>query len=151
MMTETIPSDVSAAVAALTSMSQARLQREWQRVYKSAAPAAYTSDLLIRGIAHRLQEQAMGVLPLATRRELDRLAGLEGEKAKARAKGAQANRQALRPGVRLVRRWQGKSYAVLVAEKGFLFEDRAYGSLSMIAREITGTRWSGPRFFGIGA
>ncbi len=55
----------------------------------------------------------------------------------------------LTPGARLIREWQGRTIAVLVTEDGFLFEERAYRSLSQIARLVTGAHWSGPRFFGI--
>ena len=55
----------------------------------------------------------------------------------------------LTPGARLIREWQGRTIAVLVTEQGFLWEERAYGSLSQIAREVTGAHWSGPRFFGL--
>lgn len=57
----------------------------------------------------------------------------------------------LRPGNQLVRRWRGTTYSVDVTRDGFLFQERRYASLSTIATEITGTRWSGPRFFGLKA
>lgn len=53
------------------------------------------------------------------------------------------------PGSRLVREWQGKTYEVTILEKGYRWQDRQYRSLSRIAQEITGTKWSGPRFFGL--
>lgn len=55
----------------------------------------------------------------------------------------------LKPGTRLLRAWQGKTYTVTVADPGFVYEGKTYGSLSVIAREITGTPWSGPAFFGL--
>ncbi|QNN68766.1 DUF2924 domain-containing protein [Thermomonas carbonis] len=55
----------------------------------------------------------------------------------------------LKPGTRLLRAWQGKTYTVTVADPGFVYEGKTYGSLSVIAREITGTPWSGPVFFGL--
>ena len=55
----------------------------------------------------------------------------------------------LRPGVKLIRVWKGVSHHVLVTEDGFLWQDRSWRSLSVIAREITGTPWSGPVFFGL--
>ena len=54
-----------------------------------------------------------------------------------------------KPGTRLVRQWRGRTYHVAVMDEGFLFEDRRYSSLSQIAQVITGTKWSGPRFFGL--
>ena len=55
----------------------------------------------------------------------------------------------LKPGTRLLRTWQGRTYTVLVADPGFLYEGKTYNSLSVLAREITGTPWSGPVFFGL--
>jgi hypothetical protein len=55
----------------------------------------------------------------------------------------------LKPGTRLLRAWQGKTYTVTVADPGFIYEGKTYGSLSVVAREITGTPWSGPAFFGL--
>ncbi len=55
----------------------------------------------------------------------------------------------LKPGAKLIREWGGKTHCVIVLENGFDFEGRRYSSLSRIAREITGARWSGPRFFGL--
>jgi hypothetical protein len=55
----------------------------------------------------------------------------------------------LKPGTRLLRAWQGKTYTVTVADPGFLYEGKTYASLSVIARKITGTPWSGPAFFGL--
>jgi len=54
-----------------------------------------------------------------------------------------------RPGTRLVREWQGRVHEVVVLDEGFLWSGKRHGSLSEIARAITGTRWSGPRFFGL--
>ena len=55
----------------------------------------------------------------------------------------------LKPGARLVRAWGGEIHEILVVEDGFLWRGKTWSSLSAIAREMTGTRWSGPRFFGI--
>jgi hypothetical protein len=55
----------------------------------------------------------------------------------------------LKPGTRLLRAWRGQTYTVTVADPGFIYEGQTYNSLSVIAREITGTPWSGPAFFGL--
>jgi hypothetical protein len=127
------------AVGSLRRLSRQRLKERWRDLYKAAPPAAYTPDLLARGIAWRLQEKALGGLTSAARRllrtdECNRSA---------------AARPALRPGNRLIRRWRGRTYVVEVTEKGFSYDNARYGSLSEIARTITGTRWSGPKFFGL--
>ena len=131
-------------ISALASLPPGALRREWQRVLKAPAPAI-TPDLLRRGIAYRLQEVAGGGLTTAASRELDQLA-------KRIARGdtpLPATAVRLRPGTRLLRTWKCKTYTVLVGDNGFIFDDRIFPSLSPIAREITGTPWSGPRFFGL--
>jgi hypothetical protein len=127
----------------LHTMSFAQLKDEWRRVCRSASPASYTADLLRRGIAYRIQENAYGGLSGEIRRELDSLTTL------GKSRSGQSPPLQLRPGNRLVRRWRGTTYSVDVISDGFMFRDRRYASLSTIATEITGTRWSGPRFFGL--
>jgi hypothetical protein len=95
-------------------------------------------------LAQRLQERRYGGLPAVVRRELARIAAGEQPIGVRRP-----TKKSIRPGTRLVREWQGRPVAVLVLEEGFLWEDRRYRSLSEIAREVTGVRWSGPRFFGL--
>lgn len=131
-------------IAELAAMPPALLRREWQRVLKDPAPAI-TPDLLRRGIAYRLQEAASGGLTTVASRELDQLF-------RRIARGdtpLPASAVRLRPGTRLLRTWQDKTYTVLVGDNGFIFDNRLFPSLSPIAREITGTAWSGPRFFGL--
>lgn len=128
-------------LSALATMSPAQLRGEWLRVHKAPAPAL-TPDLLRRGLAYRLQEQAWGGLRPAIKRELERL-------------GAQLDRTEpvavaslhIKPGTRLVRDWGGTSHHVLVEQGGFSYREQRYRSLSEIAWTITGTKWSGPRFF----
>ena len=132
------------ALGRVQALALPELRAEWRRVHKSAPPAAFTADLLIRGITYRMQEQSFGKLPIEFRRELDQLAGMGAKTVRpGKKKGP------LRTGSRLVRRWRGISYSVAVLDGGFEYRDKSYRSLSEIAREITGTRWSGPRFFGV--
>jgi hypothetical protein len=133
---------VAERLTALGSMSRDALGAEWQRVWRARPPVAATPDLLVRGIAWKLQEQAHGTLSRATRNELVRIARREGS-------DTQQSTMRIKAGTRLVRGWRGVTHAVLVTEDGFLFEDRTYRSLTAIAYEITGTRWSGPGFFGL--
>ncbi len=141
------------ALAALATMSPAQLRAEWRRVCQTPPPARLTTDLLRRGIAYRLQERVHGGLPGSYARELDRMVKRRLADAPrahgARATGSNRDEPRLRPGTRLVRAWQGRTYHVLVAEHGFVMDDREYPSLSSIAEAITGAHWSGPRFFGI--
>lgn len=131
-------------ISALALLPPASLRREWQRVLKVPAPAS-TPDLLRRGISYRLQEAAGGGLTTAASRELEQLS-------RRIARGdtpLPASAVRLRPGTRLLRTWQDKTYTVMVGDNGFIFDNRLFTSLSPIARLITGTAWSGPRFFGL--
>jgi len=129
---------------ALDAMSPSQLRAEWRRVYRTAPPRL-TPDLLVRGIAYRLQERSHGGLPVSVARELDRAAKrlLRGD-----SLGAKTETR-LKPGTRLVRYWNGTTYSVLVGETGFVMDGRSFTSLSHVAEAITGTHWSGPRFFGV--
>ena len=137
---------LTAELAALATMSPAQLRAEWGRVYR-VSPPGLTSDLLMRGIAYRLQERRHGGLTGPTVRELERLA-----KGPARGDAAVTVRERqLKPGTRLVRQWRDRTHVVLVTHDGFVFDDRRFVSLSQIAKAITGAHWSGPRFFGVKA
>lgn len=117
-------------LAALTTMPAAELRMEWERVYNSPAPNI-SDELLRHGIAYRMQG---GLSRAAT----DALRG-----------SGKAPRQALKPGTQLVRSWNGRTIAVTVEDNGFLYDGQRLASLSAIARLVTGTSWSGPRFFGL--
>ena len=133
---------LDAKLARLGTLTPAELRAEWLRLHGAAAPRV-SNDLLTRGIAWRLQEKALGGLPPSIARALKRLT------AGGDSGAALVAPDELRPGTRLLRQWQGRSISVEVVEGGFLFEGRCYRSLSQIAREVTGTSWSGPRFFGL--
>ena len=131
-------------LAALAAMSPAEVQANWIRTFRTTPPAV-GHRLLALAIAHRWQEQALGGLSSRHKRELARL----GERfAKTGEIDADAGSM-LKVGTRLVREWHGQVHQVLICERGYEYRDRSYGSLSQIAREITGTSWSGPRFFGL--
>ena len=132
-------------LTALATMSPAQLRSEWRRVYR-ASPPPLTPDLLLRGIAYRLQERVYGGIPPKTVKAIRRLA----EQA-ARTAADPVARVQVRPGTRLVRSWNGMTYSVLVTDDGFMLGARRFASLSHVARAITGAHWSGPRFFGVKA
>ena len=135
---------ITEQLAALATMSPAQLRAEWRRVYR-ASPPKLTPDLLLRGIAYRLQERSQGGLPAGVARELERTT-----KRLLRGDGlAPKHETRLKPGTRLVRHWNGTAYSVLVSEDGFLMGGRSFTSLSHVAEAITGAHWSGPRFFGV--
>jgi len=132
-------------LAALAAMSSAQLRTEWQRVMRTEPPA-FSPDLIHRALAYRVQERRHGSLSPGVRREIDRL-----RRQVEKTGTLSGSRITLMPGTRLSRDWHGRTHHILVMEEGFLFEERRYSSLSQIASAITGTHWSGPRFFGLHA
>src|SRR5277367_5437599 len=102
-------------------------------------------ELLVRAVAHRMQELALGGLRPEPRRQLLRIA----QQFKETGKAAIRARSELKPGTRLMREWQGRTYDVLVLDDGFSWRNTHYRSLSALARKITSTAWSGPLFFGL--
>jgi len=129
----------------LAALSKSDLQKLWPQVYSSPVPSGIGRDLLMRFIAYRIQEQVYGGLPTSTRRRVRELYRLF-----QRNPGASLpNTPDIKPGTRLVRQWKGKTHIVTVDPNGFDYNGQCYSSMSEIARLITGTRWSGPLFFGI--
>lgn len=136
---------VAARLQALETMDYSDLRREWRRLYRAHPPMRVTRDLLRLGISWKIQERAYGGHSAATKRRLADLA-----KTLERDGDVTRNRVArLKPGARLVREWRGESHTVIVREDGFEWKGKVWRSLSVIAREITGVHWSGPRFFGM--
>lgn len=132
-------------LAVLAQSPIAVLRARWRGEFRCDPPAAFGPDLLRRSLAYKLQEDAYGGLSTATRRELDRLAAAIEKNPSARL----ALPRRIRPGCVLVRDWKGKSHRITVLARGYHYDDSTYQSLSEIARAITGTRWNGPRFFGL--
>lgn len=128
----------------LQHLGREELQNRWAKSFGCPAPVRVRRDLLRRVIAYRLQEQAYGGLRPATLRQLRRIVeGLKGGNTLAPVATV------LRPGAKLMREWNGDTHVVDVTPDGFTWRGKVYRSLSVIAREITGARWSGPRFFGL--
>ena len=138
-------SELEKEIEGLRRMSRKQLKDRWHALYKAAPPAAFTPDLLSRGIAWNLQARALGGLS----REANQLLGTGEAGQGARTLRRSGPRPALRPGNRLVRRWRGRTYVVEATEAGLSYDGATFGSLSQIATKITGTRWSGPKFFGL--
>jgi Protein of unknown function (DUF2924) len=134
----TDPAAIEAEIAHLRSLALDALRRHWRAIFGRTAPAVLSKDLLERMIAHRLQERAFGGLD---RESLKFLAGL--------ARHGGSPRRQLKPGTVLVRDYQGQRHTVTVVPNGFDWQGTIYSSLSAIARAITGTAWSGPRFFAL--
>lgn len=136
---------VEEEIHALAGMDLKTLRVKWQRLYHNPTPRLLSRDLLTRMIACKMREQVYGGLKPAVRRKLKSLM----DQLEKHGDEAFDVAPTLRPGTRLIREWNNKTYVVHVRHEGFEFQDRHYASLSEIAREITGARWSGPRFFGL--
>jgi hypothetical protein len=137
--------DVAEYLKDLPKMGKAALCQQWQELFNQPAPAGIRTELMIRMLAFRIQEQSLRGLNPKTRRRLDQMAAAFSKDPKA----ALANMARVTPGTQLVRSWNGKTHTVTAEESGYLYQSRRYRSLSEIARHITGTRWSGPLFFGL--
>ena len=130
-------------LADLPTLDHRELVEKWQLLYGTNPPVGVKNNFLIHGIAHRIQEKALGGLKPATRHFLE--------------KSAQDNvlqqkilpTISIKPGTRLLREWHGVTYEVIILEKNIMCNDKEYRSLTEVARAITGARWSGPLFFGL--
>jgi hypothetical protein len=137
---------VLARLAALKNMTVNELKAEWQALFDAPAPNNSRAFLEFR-IAYRIQELAYGGPDRETRRMLDLLADeVEGH--------SKRKHQIIDPrnpvtGTRLIREWEGVEQTVTVLKDGFDWQGRKFKSLSAVAREISGTRWNGYRFFGL--
>src|SRR5437016_12966893 len=136
---------VEAEVDRLPTMPIAGLRNRYCELFRTEPPKAFGPDLLRRSIAHRIQEKAYGGLPASTRRLLDRLV----KTAMAKPNGRLELPRRIKPGSELVRTWKRKTYRVMVMANGFAHDGRYFASLPETASKITGTRWNGPRFFGL--
>ena len=137
-------------IAHLRGLDLRGIRSRWQSVFGRPAPAHLTRHLLFAVIAYRLQADRFGDLDHATRQVLDRTVTKEAEPAMAaRLASFDQRRTKLRPGTVLVREWDQQSQRVMVMADGFAWNGQTYDSLSKVAFAITGTKWSGPRFFGL--
>lgn len=129
-------------VEELPKLQLADLKKKWSDLYKQEAPAAARRDYLVRAIAHRLQEHDGPRLTASINRRLE----LSPNQTMSPAKPAPAK---LREGSKLLREYKGTTHEIEVVYGGYSYGGQRYASLSEIARLITGTRWSGPLFFGL--
>ena len=133
-------------IDALQQCSDSELKGEWESVFGRPAPVHAYRNFLLRTLVYQKRVERYGGLSKATKRRLKtRYASFKADPDH-RPPGA---RQQFKPGTRFVREWQGVVHTVTVTERGFSYRNTHYNSLSAIAREITGTRWSGPTFFGL--
>src|SRR5580704_4276094 len=137
--------DVAKALVRLSEVTIFELRSEWRRLHRMPPPMRLSRDLLIRGIIYQLQERAYGGLSKAAARKLEQAAA--GPPSCGAAKPTPPI--SLRPGTRLVREWRGVTHTALINADGIEWRGQRYRSLTIVARKITGARWSGPRFFGL--
>ena len=131
-------------IAGLVDRPTQELRHVWRTLHHAGPPLGLSRDLIIRGIADKLQQRAHGGPSRALQRRLQTLAG-EFDRDGASFEPAVV----LRTGTTLVRQWGRQAHTVLIREDGFEYEGQRYRSLTMIAERITGAHWSGPRFFGL--
>jgi hypothetical protein len=126
------------------------LRARWYTALGRAAPAHLPRHLLFRILAYRLQADRLGDLNADTRRLLDRI-GIKNTAGGISQLLVALNRSRseLRPGTLLTREWDGQLQRVMVVAEGFAWNGKIYPSLSKVAFAITGSRWNGPRFFGL--
>jgi hypothetical protein len=142
-------SELEDEIAHLRDLDLPGLRARWHSVFRRQAPDHLPRHLLYRMIAYRLQAERLGDLDRDTQRFLDQVAAgaRNGDELPAESNGL--TRHGLLPGTILVREWDGKSQRVMVLDQGFAWNGATYRSLTQIAFAMTGTRWSGPRFFGL--
>jgi hypothetical protein len=138
--------DIPAAFARLDSLALDQLREEWRRLYQTPPPKRLSRDILLRGITYKLQENAFGGLPKSILRKLQ-----NSESDQSPPVPTRRPRLSFKPGTHLVREWHGVTHTVVILADGVEWRGQQYRSLSVVAREITGAHWSGPRFFGITA
>jgi hypothetical protein len=137
-------------IAHLRGLDLKGLRSRWQSVFQRQAPAHLTRNLLFAVIAYRLQADRFGDLDHATKQVLDRTVTKEtGPAMSVRLASFDQKQTELTPGTVLVREWDRRSQRVMVMADGFAWNGQTYDSLSKVAFAITGTRWNGPRFFGL--
>jgi hypothetical protein len=134
-------------LAELRELDLPTLKHRWRALYRTEAPVRISRALLLQAIAYRVQERVFGGLRPSTSRLLERAA----EDSRRGGSSTESPVPKVTPGSVLIREWHGVSHRVTVLADGAMLRGTRYRSLSEVARKITGTRWSGPRFFGLRA
>jgi hypothetical protein len=140
-------SDFSRQIAKLPDLTRQELLDLWLKLYGRSAPAGIRRELMVPFLAYRLQERAYGGLNPATRSKLLGIVRALEKDPSATVAGLMKPR--IKLGTRIVRQWRGETHEVAVTKSGYEHRGTSYRSLSELARKITGTRWSGPAFFGL--
>jgi hypothetical protein len=140
-----MPDPIAQRLTTLPKLSKTALREMWKQLFDSSPPPQLRRHLMIPILAYRLQEHAFGSLTAANRGRLRQLA----RAFETNSNSTVPSIPSVKPGTRLVRQWGDQVHLVNVEARGYEYQGARYQSLSEIARLITGTRWSGPLFFGI--
>jgi hypothetical protein len=132
-------------ITTLAGKNKTQLLLLWKENFSQDPPNHLRKELMVSILAYRIQEKEYGGLSNNARNRLRDIARTLDSERSSRKRPPSS----LKAGTRLVRSWQGVVHEVAVLDNGFEYRSQSYGNLSAIAREITGTRWSGPLFFGI--
>ncbi len=135
--------DLERQIATLSCRPRSELVEEWIRIYGRPPPKYIKRGLIERALSWHMQAKIYGGLKPEIRKYLLKVAEADA----AKVKGEVSAPARFRPGMRLLREWNGKTHTIDILDKGFAWNGKLYSSLSPIARAITGARWSGPRFF----
>jgi hypothetical protein len=142
-----MPDPLTDRLTTLPTLDKVAICKLWEELFHAPAPPRLRRDLMLRILSYRIQEQAYGSLgqrSLARLRELAR-------RIETHSDSMAHSAPTIKPGTRLVRQWRSETHVVQVEEQGYQYKDSRYNSLSEIARLITGSRRSGPLFFGLKA
>jgi hypothetical protein len=140
---------VEVEIARLRDLDLPGLRAQWRTMFRRTAPDHLPRHLLFRVLAYRLQAEGFGDLDKDTQRFLDRVASGAQAGGEIKTMDRHPSRNGLQPGTILIREWNGVLHRVMVLDQGFTWNGTTYRSLTEVAFVITGTRWSGPRFFGL--
>jgi hypothetical protein len=136
--------DITEQIQQLPSLRRDQLISIWNQHFHAPPPKTLRKELMVSLLSYRIQEKAFGGLSLQARNRLKQIAaGL--------AKGPRSTKQVVSPeeGTRILRQWHGEMHEVRCTDEGLFYRGEQYSSLSKIAFVITGTKWSGPAFFGV--
>ena len=136
-------------IARLRGLDVAELRARWHTVFRRRAPSHLPRHLLFRILAYRLQADRLGDLGADNRRLLERIGSGSPDGINRIVADLNRPRTELRPGTLLTREWEGNLQQVMVLADGFSWNGKTYPSLSKVAFAMTGTHWSGPKFFGL--
>jgi len=136
-------------IACLRDLNAEGLRAKWHTAFRRRAPPHLPRHLLFHILAYRLQADRLGELDADSRRLLGRIGSRASDETDRLVTDLNRSRTELKPGTLLTREWEGHLQRVMVLADGFSWNGKTYASLSKVAFAITGTRWSGPRFFGL--